>query len=396
MENINYFLVFIEGILSFVSPCILPILPVYLTILAGSGNEVRGGKVLLRNTILFMLGISTTFFILGTSMSLLNQFIFVNKQLILFVGGILIILLGIFYMGYLKIPFLQRERKFHMEIKEMKPWTAYLLGFTFSFGWTPCIGPMLASVLMMASGASTVGVGNVLIALYSIGFMLPFVVIALAYKKIYKILDKLKLHMGTIQKFGGVILIISGLIMTLGGATDVRTSINKFFSEVGNRVEQPQSEQNIESEKVEEEQKVLAPDFSLVDQYGNTHTLSDYEGKVVFLNFWATWCPPCKEEMPFIEEIYNEYGKNSEDVVILGVAMPNLGREGSKEHIMEFLEDEGYTFPVVFDEDGMVANAYYISAFPTTFIIEKDGSVKGYVPGGLPKESMEYLIEDAR
>ena len=141
---------------------------------------------------------------------------------------------------------------------------------------------------------------------------------------------------------------------------------------------------------------VKALDFTLYDQYGNTHTLSEYEGKTVFLNIWATWCPPCKQEMPYIEELYKEYNLNKEDVVILGLASPYFGKEGSKEDIKEFLNSNKYTFPVVFDENADLIYSYGIQAFPTTFVIDKEGYIAQYVPGGMTKEIMKTLIESVK
>lgn len=404
MENINLFLVFVEGVLSLFSPCILPVLPVYLSILSNSSvQSLKHGEVkfinssLLKNTILFVLGISTTFFILGSSVSVLNQFFTSNKKIIILIGGILIIIMGIFYMGYINIPFLQKEKKIHIEIKEMKPITAYILGFTFSFGWTPCVGPMLSSVLIMASTSKSVLIGNLLILIYTIGFILPFIIIAIFYNKLFKLIDKIKLHMGIIQKIGGVILIISGLIMIIGVTGKTFDYTNK---ESTNKVEQVQNKDDKNSQSSKDnstkEDKIKAPDFSLVDQYGKTHKLSEYKGKVVFLNFWATWCSPCKGEMPHIEEIYREYENNSKDVIILGVAAPNLGREGSKEYIMDFLNKQGYTFPVVFDNTAEIMEQYSIEAFPTTFIIDKEGNVNKYVPGAMEKTTMESLINNVK
>lgn len=393
MENLSFFVVFVEGVLSFISPCILPILPVYLTILSNSriesletGDRGLNRGTLFKNTILFILGISTTFFILGASMSVLNKFLLHNKSLLLAIGGILIILMGLFYIGFLHIPFLGQEKKFRMQVKEMKPWTAYLLGFTFSFGWTPCIGPMLASVLVMAGSAESIMAGNLLIIAYSLGFMIPFILLAAFYKKLFKWVDQIKQHMGLIQKMGGILLILSGIVMVVSGITNTVNKTN------------PTSEQTQGTQGEMDSEIIPAPDFTLIDQYGNRHTLSEYKGKTVFLNFWATWCPPCKAEMPHIEELYNEYGKNEEDVVILGVAMPKMGKEGTKEEIIEFLSQNEYTFPVGFDESEYhdVAYQYYINAFPTTFIINKEGNVEGYVPGAMNKEMMQQIIEDAR
>ena len=140
----------------------------------------------------------------------------------------------------------------------------------------------------------------------------------------------------------------------------------------------------------------MAIDFTLKDQYGNEHTLSEYKGKTIFLNFWATWCPPCRGEMPEIEEIYNEYGKNNDDIIILGVAAPNLGREGSEEEIANFLSDNNYTFPVVMDFGGELVYKYNISGFPTTFIINEDGEIIHKVVGAMDKESMKEIIEDKK
>lgn len=138
---------------------------------------------------------------------------------------------------------------------------------------------------------------------------------------------------------------------------------------------------------------IPAMDFTLKDQYGNTHTLSDYKGKTVFLNFWATWCPPCKAEMPDIQKIYETYDQEGEDaLVVLGVAAPNYGNEKSEEEIIDFLEENGYTYPVVMDTDGSVFMEYGIYSYPTTFMIDREGNLFGYVSGQLSEEIMHDII----
>ena len=141
-----------------------------------------------------------------------------------------------------------------------------------------------------------------------------------------------------------------------------------------------------------------APDFTLTDQYGNTHTLSDYKGKTVFLNFWATWCGPCQSEMPDIQKLYEAYGENGEDLVVLGVANPKtdtnpMNQDVSQEEVEQFLSDRGYTFPVVMDTTGEVFAYYGISAFPTTFMIDANGNVYGYVPGAMTGDIMESVVK---
>ncbi|MBQ9436756.1 MAG: TlpA family protein disulfide reductase [Lachnospiraceae bacterium] len=138
-----------------------------------------------------------------------------------------------------------------------------------------------------------------------------------------------------------------------------------------------------------------APDFTLYDQYGDLHTLSDYRGKVVFLNIWATWCPPCRAEMPDIQKLYEEYHtKGIEDVVFLGVACPNYGNETDEDGIKDFLNENGYTYPVVMDPEGKVITDYYITAYPTTFMIDKRGAVYGYVTGMMDEDTMRKIIRE--
>lgn len=402
MGNINIFIVFIEGILSIFSPCILPILPIYLSMLANStvsdmNDSKFEGSVLIRNTIFFTLGISATFFILGASINALGAFFNTYKYLIMIIGGVIIIIMGLFYLGIIKSEFLSREKRLSVKYKTMSPISAFVLGFTFSFGWTPCIGPILASVLVMASTADNIVISNLLILVYTLGFILPFLIVAIFYSKLGKRLNKIKKHMDTIKKISGIFILIAGLIMLVNGFVDVNNRLN---SKNENTVENNNSSENNSSsseENAEEEDNRLAPiDFTLYDNYGNQHTLSEYKGKTVFLNFWATWCPPCREEMPYIEELYKEYNENKDDVIILGVASPNLGREGTEEHITEFLKDNEMTFPVVFDEKGSLMQGYGMNAFPSTLIIDKDGYITRYIPGAMNKETMKMLIEEER
>ena len=134
-----------------------------------------------------------------------------------------------------------------------------------------------------------------------------------------------------------------------------------------------------------------APDFTLKDQYGETHKLSDYQGKVVFLNVWATWCSPCVGEMPEIEELYHELGENRKDVAIIGVACPlydNMDEKG----IIDFLKENGITYPVVIDQSGETYGMYVGQGIPTTWLIRADGNLMGYIEGALTKDMMLKLI----
>lgn len=411
MENLNLFVVWIEGILSFFSPCILPLLPVYLGVLSSSSIEsLESGEIrftnssLFKNTLCFALGISVTFFILGSSIQALGSIFSGYKEIISLIGGLMIIFMGLFYADIIQVNRLNQEKRFQMKTTQMNSFSAFLLGFTFSFGWTPCIGPVLSSVLIMASVSKSQMGAYLLILIYTVGFIMPFILISIFYSKVYQTLDKIKKHMNLIKKIGGFILILSGISMTISAVGALSKNQPPKKIQVEDSKENPMNQEEVYSEnqetqgdeEVQEDSRIKALDFTLYDQYGNAHTLSDYEGKTVFLNIWATWCPPCRGEMPHIESLYKAYGENSGEVIILGLAAPNLGSEGDEEHIISFLEEAGYTFPVVMDTEWEQIYGYGISAFPTTFIIDKEGYINLYVPGAMDETTMKRIIEDVQ
>lgn len=421
-NSISFILVFLEGVLSFFSPCIIPLIPVYISYLAGNGKkELEDGTIVydrrkvFLNTVFFTLGISFAFFVLGMTFTALGSFFRENKLLFTRIGGVIILVLGLFQLGILDFSFLQKERKLHLDLTErrMNKFVALIMGFTFSFAWTPCIGPMLSSVLIMASGAATMLTGNLLVLVYTIGFLLPFLLLGLFTTQVLNFLKaKQKLLKYTI-KAGGIILIIIGIMIFTGWMNSLSGYLNSFSSNNQSTTKKEEAitensenvtdntspdETNVKEDTEDDIKKTIpAFDFTLTDQYGNEHTLSDYKGKVVFLNFWATWCPPCQKEMPDIEELYQEYNSNQDEVIFLGITNPSstdypTNSDVSITEIKSFIEDKGYTFPTLFDETGEILEQYGISAFPTTFMIDKKGNIFGYVPGMMTKDIMVNII----
>lgn len=422
-NSVSFAFVFLEGVLSFFSPCVIPLIPVYMSILAGSAKKTDDNgfvtyerKKVFLHTLFFILGISFAFFILGMSFSALGIFFSGHRLMFTRIGGIIILLLGLFQLGIFDFSFLQKERKINLNLsnKPMNPLVALIMGFTFSFAWTPCIGPALSSVLIMASGASTAVTGNLLVLVYTLGFVIPFLALGLFTTQVLNFIKQNQKLLKYTIKVGGVILILMGIMTFTGWMNGVSSYLNSITTKQSVTKEDTIIENDTKTEedadtkeanqspsKESEETKIKAFDFTLMDQYGIEHTLSDYKGKVVFLNFWATWCPPCREEMPHIEELYQEYNLNQDDVIFLGVANPKSeeypnSQDGTKEEITTFLEENGYTFPTVFDESGKLLEAYYISAFPTTFMIDQDGNVAGYVPGMMTKEMMKSVISQVK
>lgn len=421
--------VFLQGLFSFFSPCVLPLIPLYMGYLSGGTGEVgEDGKVhykrkkVLLHTICFVVGVSFAFLLLGLGASALGSFLQKNQILFARIGGILVIAFGLYQLGVFgpsRILGKERRLPFHLDVLAMSPLTALLMGFLFSFAWTPCVGPALTSVLLMAASAGTKWMGFALIGVYTLGFVLPFLAVGLFTTSLLELFKK---HMNVVKytvKVGGVLMILMGFLMFTGKMNAVTGYLSKV-STTGNATESTEENKKAASDNEEEKQEkeaqesasgeeekeekdskerktVPSIDFTLKDQYGNTHTLSDYKGKTVFLNFWATWCGPCRNEMPEIQKLYEEYqAKEDKDVVILGIAAPDLGGEASEEEIKAFLEENGYTYPVVMDTTGEIFTSYGISAFPTTFMIDKDSNVYGYVSGQLSEDVMRNIIEQTQ
>lgn len=431
--------VFLQGILSFFSPCVLPLVPLYISYLAGGTKTVaedgtvryKQGRVLV-NTLFFVAGVSFAFFLLGFGFTAAGKFFAGNRVLFARIGGIAVILFGLYQLGFFGSKFLSGRvaLPFRLDKVAMNPLVALILGFTFSFAWTPCVGPALASVLLMAGSSASASTGFLLIGLYTLGFVLPFLAVGIFTGSLLDLFKKYRKVVQYTVKVGGVLLIFMGVMMFTGWMNGVTGYLSKF----GASAPAPSSSQSIpasseaasasgpasaprekpaaESSPAGTEQaspgengagetapreNPPAPDFTLTDQFGNTHTLSDYKGKVVFLNFWATWCPPCRMEMPDIQAMYEENGGNAEDLVVLGVASPKTKEnpntaEGTAEEVAQFLADNGYTYPVAMDVTGEVTMTYGITALPTTFMIDREGNVFGYVNGALTREIMDSIV----
>lgn len=439
--NVTFITVFLQGILSFFSPCVLPLLPVYMGYLSGGtlkkdedGNTHYDRAKVMLNTIFFVIGISFAFFLLGMGLSVLGRFFSGNQLIFTRVGGIIVIMFGLYQLGVFgSSMLLSRELRLPFDISKMtmSPLTALVMGFVISFAWSPCIGPVLSSVLIMAASSASSSTGFLLIGIYSLGYVIPFLLVGVFTTLLLELFGKHRNVVRYTVKVGAVLMLFMGFLMFTGKLNTISSYLSQFTgvtiastesateetekedslvpsasTESATTVANTQEEQASASEasmdssegSSEETTSNLppAPDFTLVDQYGITHSLADYRGKVVFLNFWATWCPPCRAEMPYIQELYEEYSQDEDsEVVILGVAFPNLSNETDIQGITDFMEENGYTYPVLMDEGATLMLPYYITAYPTTFLIGKDGTILGYIPGGMTKDIMQDVIAQA-
>ena len=378
---------FLEGLLSFFSPCVLPLVPLYIGYLtSGIDTNLSKAKVRIQTTVrtlFFVLGISTVFFLAGLGSSALRYFFQKNTIFFSIIGGFLLILFGLFSLGIIDIPFLQREHRI-VSFKQNKNGIirSYLLGFFFSFAWSPCVGPLLASAILKSASAESALIGWIYIGCYTLGFIIIFILLGLFTEEVLMLLKKNTNIVRYTKIIGGIVVLYMGIYMLNTGFTSIKALENRTLDNT-TVVDNTNDENLTDIEKYS---------FTLKDSHGNDVTLSDYKGKTVVLNFFATWCTYCKMELPSLEEINN----TRDDIVIFLVATPDIGNEGSKEYIESFMEENGYSMTVLYDETGEVVSKYNVSGLPTSFFFKPDGSVLGYVPGYVEESSLISILEECQ
>lgn len=230
-------LAIVAGILSFTSPCALPLIPSYLSYVSGLPvselDQRRSSPLVLRSSLAFVGGFTVVFTALGASAALVGSLLLRNLPVILDVAGAFIIVLGLASAGLLRVPFLARERRFDLSRIPAGPRGAFPLGMAFAFGWTPCIGPVLATVLALASATSTVLAGAVLLALYSFGLGMPFVALAVWFSRARTSLSWLRRHGRAIELTGGLLLVAVGIMFVTGEWKSLLIPLQDRFARLG-------------------------------------------------------------------------------------------------------------------------------------------------------------------
>lgn len=240
MADINLPLVFFAGMISFLTPCVLPLVPAYLSFLAGTTldelQERQPDRIVIRRALatacLFVLGFSTVFVLLGATASVFGAILRQHLGWLTVVAGIAIIVMGLHFIGLFKLAFLYREARFN-PAKPVGVWGGYVMGLAFGFGWTPCIGPVLAAVLTVAAAEATVTRGAALLALYAAGLGLPFILAAFAMGPFSHFLARFRKHLGRVEKVIGVLLVLVGIAFLTGWLTQASFFLLETFPALG-------------------------------------------------------------------------------------------------------------------------------------------------------------------
>ncbi len=240
MTNVSIFAALLAGMLSFLSPCVLPLVPPYLIYLTGTSLErfadaetkPRAGRQTIAAALLFVLGFSTVFVALGAGASVIGAVLRAYSGELAIVAGIAIVIMGLHFLGITPVAWLMREKRLQVA-KPVGLWGAYLMGLAFAFGWTPCIGPILAAILAIAASEATVAKGAGMLAIYSLGLGVPFIVAALAVEPFAAFLARFRKSLGLVEKTMGGLLVLTGIAFLTGAVNQASYWLLDAFPMLG-------------------------------------------------------------------------------------------------------------------------------------------------------------------
>ncbi len=231
----------IAGLISFISPCVLPLVPPYLCFLAGVSLDeltdeerppVLAGRIVLAS-IMFVLGFATVFVALGASASFIGTFVVDHLEVLGYIAGVIILIMGLHFLGVFRIALLFREARFQLNKKPIGFLGAYVVGLAFAFGWTPCVGPVLATILLVAGTQGDAFNGALLLFAYALGIGIPFVLAAFFAGPFMRFMSKFKKHLGTVEKVMGAVLVLTGILFLTGSMQTMSYWLLEAFPQLG-------------------------------------------------------------------------------------------------------------------------------------------------------------------
>ena len=363
--------IFLEGVLSFLSPCVLPLLPLYLSYLAGNNKYTdQNGKVKYNNlkvfitTIFFVLGICLTFVIIVLSIDKLKVFIDNYIDIVSIICGTILFIFSLHEIGIIHIDILDKEKKLKINInlEKMNIIKAFLMGFVFSLGWSPCIGPMLSSAIVLAATQSS---GYLYIVFYGLGLIIPFLLAGLLTTNVINFVNDHKNIVNYVLKIAGIIMLCFSIYMIYNASNNI---VNK-------------------NKNAPIEDNILDfMDYEFVDQNGNKIKLSDYKNKYILLNFTTTWCTWCEQEREYFERFAND-SLDAECFYVMSKTSSGVSEQELLKHINDSMH-----ITTIIDNDDYLFNYFSVSSYPIKFIICPDGQIIYYPGAILSVEDFEKLI----
>lgn len=388
----NILIAFAGGLLSFLSPCVLPLVPGYISLMSGvSIDHLKGEgaassrRAVIANSLAFNLGLSVIFLALGGTAGLLGSAIFSNVW-VRVVAGVVIIIFGLHLIGLLKIKYLYKDTRQFSSEKPQGILGSLTLGIAFAAGWTPCIGPILGGIIGLAATSGGWKGGLLLSAFYSAGLAVPFLVTGLGINQFLGFYSKFRQHLHKVEVVSGIVLIlIGGLVMSnrvtllsstwLAGKLPNLENILKFRGNSGPAVP---AKQNFPA----------APDVQFTKLDGSSLRLQELRGRVVLLNFWATWCQPCRAEMPEFNQLQSEL--ESRGLSIIGASVSPLD---TPDVIRQFQRDVKQDYTIVRGAEEIGNQFKNGPGLPVTHILDREGRIRQTFFGPQSREVFESVIK---
>lgn len=444
--SVSIFAAFVAGLVSFLSPCVLPLVPGYVSMLSGIGVEqLKEGQAprgsLLTSALAFVIGFSIVFITFGASASAVGAFLVRNRNLLAPIAGALIVLFGLHLVGWLvKISikvglitgilltvaamvlssshtsiavdlyaiavifligptltrWLNRDIHFRKLGGQPGPVSGFLMGFAFAFGWTPCIGPILAAVLAIAATRQTIGEGVFLLACYSAGLAIPFLATALGIGSFLKFYQQFRRHLHTVEVFSGVLLLLIGGLVFSNRLTWLSNRL-AFLNNPLNAIEGTLAPAKTSTpEALPPRTLASEPNVTFQDLQGKDISLASLRGKMVLVNFWATWCEPCRVEIPWMIDFQHKY--ESKGFTMLGVAMDDDGKKVVDPFVQKTQFDvDGHPtmmdYPIVLGNDDIASKFGGLIGLPTSVLISRDGKVLKRYIGLVDQQDLDKEIQ---
>ena len=392
-EGITLFRIFISfaaGVLSFLSPCVLPLVPGYISLISGvSVDNLKQGtssrRAVILNSLAFNAGLSVIFLLLGTTAGLVGSALTTNPW-VRIIGGIVIIAFGLQLIGLLKISALYKDTRFFSDDKPRGFFGSAALGMAFAAGWTPCIGPILGGIIGLAATSGGWKSGLVLSAFYSAGLAVPFLLTGLGINQFLGFYKNFRKHLHKVEVVSGVVLILVGLLVMSGRSTLLTSgTLTAWLPDLEGKLSlkqkttpppPPTTKTNLEP----------APDVEFQTLAGQPFRLKELKGQVVLLNFWATYCIPCREEIPALNQLQSEL--QAQGLKIVGASL-----DDSAEDVNTYqAEVKKFEYQVLIG--GSDAKVKYAQAvLPTTYLIDRDGFIRQKIIGARDKAGWEAAVK---
>jgi len=393
-SNITIGIAFLAGLASFLSPCVLPLVPGYLSLISGVSidrlkrpTEDRSSvrRWVIFNSVAFNVGLSLIFVSLGAAAGFVGASVLASPWLRV-VGGAVIIGFGLQMIGLLKFKSLYKDTRFFSSEKPRGLSGSLLLGVAFAAGWTPCIGPILGGIIGLAATSGGWKNGLVLSSFYSAGLAVPFLLTGLGINQFLSFYANFRRHLHKVEVVSGVMLILIGSTIASGYATRLASSrLASLLPNLESRIK-VKSDPVTNSAGSDTGPSEPVPQVELSSLEGQRLKLSDFHGRVVLLNFWATWCGPCRAEIP-------ELNKLQRDFEASGLAVIGVSWDDSASGVREFQKEIRQDYTVLLGGEDAQSKFEEVRSLPTTYVIDRGGRIRQKIIGARDRTQFEAALK---